>query len=66
MLKESDIEYLNRYRVILETVPSIIRERDAKILELLTAGESPTELAKVSGLTRARIYQLKNASTRAQ
>lgn len=59
MVSKTDTEFLERYRVILDTVPSIIAERDAKILELIKAGESPTELARLTGLTRARIYQIK-------
>ena len=61
MVTESDKEYLTHRREILEMVASVITERDRMIRKLLDTGESPTELAKLAGLTRARIYQIKDS-----
>lgn len=61
MLKTSDTEYLEQRRDIITEVETVKQERDQRIRDLLKQGASPTELAKTSGLTRVRIYQIAKA-----
>lgn len=60
MLNTNDLEYLERRRDILNDIETVKQERDTRIKQLLETGASPTELAKASGLTRTRIYQIKD------
>lgn len=60
MLKTSDLEYLQRRRDILNEIETVKEERDQRIRDLLESGASPTELAQATGLTRVRIYQIKD------
>ncbi len=61
MLDKADIEYLAERRDILVQMDEVKQERDDRVRKLLAAGEKVQELVKVTGLTRARIYQIRDA-----
>ena len=50
----------NDLREIVGKISDMITARDDLIRARLAAGASPTELAKEAGLSRARIYQIKD------
>jgi len=60
MITESDQNYLSERRDTLAEVKAIRVEMAVKVRELVTAGEPVAELVKLTGLTRARIYQIRD------
>ncbi len=60
MLSKSDIEYLAERRDILDQMETIKTERDDRIRRLLAKNGSVGEIVKATGLTRARIYQIRD------
>ena len=57
----TDIEYLEERRDILAQMGEIQQERDVHVRKLLADGVPVRELVTVTGLTRARIYQIRDA-----
>lgn len=60
MITQADRDYLIERRDILAEVEAVRVEMAEMVRKLLDAGESPTELATLTGLTRARIYQIRD------
>jgi hypothetical protein len=64
VLDRVDVEYLVERRDILAQMEVIKGERDDRVRRLLAAGVSVAELVTVTGLTRARIYQIRGVPRR--
>jgi hypothetical protein len=47
-------------RKVVTQITELTTRRDDLIRALLAAGERPTDLAQAAGLTRGRIYQIKD------
>jgi len=47
-------------RQVVDQLAELTARRDDLIRELLAAGERPTDLARAAGLSRERIYQIKD------
>jgi hypothetical protein len=62
VLDKTDIEYLAERRDILVQMDEVKRERDDHVRKLLADGVKVEDLVEVTGLTRARIYQIKKVT----
>lgn len=60
MLSKDDLEYLTERRDILNEMEVVKTERDTRIRQLLAKNGSVGEIVKATGLTRARVYQIRD------
>lgn len=60
MLSKTDLYYLTERRDILNQMEEVKTERDERIRQLLAKNSSVGEIQKATGLTRARIYQIRD------
>ena len=60
-MDDSDKHELERRTDILNQMRTIQGERDQLIRKVLTGGATVAEVMAVTGLTRARVYQIKGS-----
>ena len=64
MIDEADAETLSDHVALIEQrtaeLAEAVKDRDDQIRAMLAKGAKPTELGRLAGMSRERIYQIKD------